>query len=1490
MSDTVFSGDVSDEVRAAAERFAATPSGRSGDIAAMDDQPAVSEVVLALADRLLRDLVTGRHPITHGHAQVALDVTACETAPVANESAGFQADSRSAMAPVDFIKWLTDQELASIQSEVDAGRSDTKVKDLDERGSSQELIRRQYSGRYPFELLQNANDAGVDVSAGARSVEFRVTETALLVGDCGSGFGLPQIESICTLGRSSKNPAKSIGHKGLGFKSVGEITDDPQILTTKVGFHFDSAWIRREVENRVETLPDHFRLPLYAFPTTLAQSELDHDGPLVGDMFDRGFNTVFRLPFKDGCSSATVASQLKDTITSRLLLFLEEVDRLSVHGTASDFDAQVVREARENYTEILIDSEGKLDNWIVFSDSVPIPSDIDRAALGDSWGEMSHANIAVAIQMVNGVPVRRQTEPLHVYFPTQDDSGFGFILNADFNLELDRKRTASGDGARTYNVWLATELGRFTGEVIVPGLLERFGNSPEVFQALVPLGVTGQIASAFRDSFTECLRTIPVVACNSGVFRPADCLVLAPGVPPAEQAHTLLGEADSMALVHPSIQADPACLDFLISDLGTGEISTAELLGAISPPTNHLRLLYYKFLLDWAEQEPVLARLLPEFPCVEMENGEWRSPSETIFFPPRSENNAIPTELSPPIAIVPDVDGIEELLREAGVETYDARSLLTRVVIPLLVDKQTAPAIRSVAMSSLAAYALRSDNQDRTVQTAAAKVLLRVMNADGAIGSRWVTADKAYLSEPWLGHNRLEQIYGPFERVEFVCADQDGIRRDAEGLALLRWLGVAEHPRVLYELQRMQTRLTSGLSHPHKSDHPKTWQDWWKTSQVKDGTECQQGHPQSQTFHESRTIDRIESILLSQDFDRLCALWEELQNGWRGNYSTAMQSEFRCRHSQHHGDRSRSVPSLVSHALQFSSWIPTMLRGQQIFSRPSQVSRLTPEVRNKKNVVRHLRYLPDQLSSGVSDEMADNLGMMDVARPSVEGLIELLSELRGAALDKTTDVSDCARWAMRSLNLAVQEVGTPAGDLEGKVPLLIRSDEGCEFSHKPYVSTNRSLEDAWYRSKPILHADADLHALIKAADLKQLEDAATIKPIFTPADQRSEDSLQHALDEAAPWILALCTSLTPSRETDVRRGLRKLHAIACSQLELRYELGGEAQDIKSSAHIENDDAYLSIRAADSQPDWLGFAPHFSRYLNVVSNSDKIAALLRYPSDRVEHLAQQNLGEAEIETARSALNKLEDDNPSEVFLPQPIVDTSILDQLDDSLPDAQRDTTAQPLAFAVAPRSEPGSDNQTDAQQQGESLTDDVVLPPVDLNSVVIIVAPTPPNVAQPIATHDPNGSYSEPTGNSGSKESQRTRTQVGSRGESVVFDKQRQQLKEASQNPDLVLWRSREYPNSPYDIETVDEDNSKVYIEVKSTTGSDPYASFDISINELKFAYAHRSSYQIHRVTDTNSAKPVITVFKDVADRLQDGSAAASASGAKVRFSRDSGR
>ncbi len=68
MSGTVFFEDVTDEVREAAHRVAerlltTAPGERSQVLDVLADQPELRDLVTALAERLVRDLAAGRHPI-----------------------------------------------------------------------------------------------------------------------------------------------------------------------------------------------------------------------------------------------------------------------------------------------------------------------------------------------------------------------------------------------------------------------------------------------------------------------------------------------------------------------------------------------------------------------------------------------------------------------------------------------------------------------------------------------------------------------------------------------------------------------------------------------------------------------------------------------------------------------------------------------------------------------------------------------------------------------------------------------------------------------------------------------------------------------------------------------------------------------------------------------------------------------------------------------------------------------------------------------------------------------------------------------------------------------------------------------------------------------------------------------------------------------------------------------------------------------------------
>ena len=101
--------------------------------------------------------------------------------------------------------------------------------------NGERLFGHEYHGRFLIELLQNAADAW-DSSAGERErsrIEIAVVAgPVLLVANEGESFPASVvIKSLGHIGRSTKTEGKAIGHKGIGFKSVLEMSATPEIYS-----------------------------------------------------------------------------------------------------------------------------------------------------------------------------------------------------------------------------------------------------------------------------------------------------------------------------------------------------------------------------------------------------------------------------------------------------------------------------------------------------------------------------------------------------------------------------------------------------------------------------------------------------------------------------------------------------------------------------------------------------------------------------------------------------------------------------------------------------------------------------------------------------------------------------------------------------------------------------------------------------------------------------------------------------------------------------------------------------------------------------------------------------------------------------------------------------------------------------------------------------------------------------------------------------------
>lgn len=110
---------------------------------------------------------------------------------------------------------------------------------------------------------------------------------------------------------------------------------------------------------------------------------------------------------------------------------------------------------------------------------------------------------------------------------------------------------------------------------------------------------------------------------------------------------------------------------------------------------------------------------------------------------------------------------------------------------------------------------------------------------------------------------------------------------------------------------------------------------------------------------------------------------------------------------------------------------------------------------------------------------------------------------------------------------------------------------------------------------------------------------------------------------------------------------------------------------------------------------------------------------------------------------------------------------------------------------------------------------------------------------------------------------------VGARGEEIVYRRELERLRCLGyETPeDAVVWVSRVDPGADHDIRSIAEDGRPLWIEVKSTMGTD--GRFDWPKGEFEKALREGDHYELWRVYQAHTERPVAKRFRDPVRLLQ---------------------
>jgi hypothetical protein len=363
-----------------------------------------------------------------------------------------------------------------------------------------------YYGRFAYELIQNADDAVgrlPESSQNPRRARFEIRtdpEPVLIVANSGPPVDGADARALTNIGATTKgadDDHASIGHKGRGFSSVLEITEEPHVYSTDVSFVFDRERSARLIRPLVRNLDDWSLDDVEGIPLMRLPFGPDTVPDRVQDLLEEDYETVFWFPLRDGVVDDVRESLLG--LDDQTVLFLQNLESLQVDvdGVEASWSIQRTKgppdsdgltgetqdELESDIDVVTIDHRGttrtQSQSYLRFHRSnIPLGSHTEGIS-NNTWGDISRTRVSVAVRFENddGVIVEPVEDPnAHVFLPTEERSPVPVLINGAFDTDLARRSIEFTAKDNDYNRFLvkrvadilATDLSAVVRETSTP--------------------------------------------------------------------------------------------------------------------------------------------------------------------------------------------------------------------------------------------------------------------------------------------------------------------------------------------------------------------------------------------------------------------------------------------------------------------------------------------------------------------------------------------------------------------------------------------------------------------------------------------------------------------------------------------------------------------------------------------------------------------------------------------------------------------------------------------------------------------------------------------------------------------------------------------------------------------------------------------------------------------------------------------------------------
>lgn len=561
--------------------------------------------------------------------------------------------------------------------------------------SQEAQVANDYRGRLVYELLQNADDAMEGRASERDRVAFRATEHGLWMANSGRALTNADVQGLCGLGASSKvdsggTKRASIGHKGLGFKSVLEITERPSAYSSTVAFELGAihAWPAIEALFAEMGWTPPRGVPSMRFPAHLAQ--LPHEWQ---ELVERGFTTAFYFPYRNELSpeqrQALGDLLLGLPLTSVLFLkHLEEIEVVVADGSRDERATWSVVRCQSTdagwssctgfsesglYRVEVSSTTGDAAAFLVAHDADVAIGNHRSGLSGPAWEgvQVTEVSVAVCDPARTTAPMPSEWRRFHVFLPTTEPSPYPMLVNGAFATDLSRQRVLVAEDPTDYNAHLIRSAATTFTSRLLPAL-EAMG----VDVALLALeraeqseGDEASAGSRFHRALCDALADLPLIPSETGERLRLSEVVVPPtslGEAGADFRELLISEPIWVGRRFPSSALCVGRFAAIASDHGAVELRGRASLSALAACLDETRATLRPHDSGGFEIDPVLdvctamwdraepaerteiaehARAEPLFPVERHEGGtvvRVALGTDTAFYPPRSAKHDLP--------------------------------------------------------------------------------------------------------------------------------------------------------------------------------------------------------------------------------------------------------------------------------------------------------------------------------------------------------------------------------------------------------------------------------------------------------------------------------------------------------------------------------------------------------------------------------------------------------------------------------------------------------------------------------------------------------------------------------------------------------------------------------------------------------------------------------------------------------------------------------